>query len=94
MPVAGHVELHVGVAVKICELPSPTVDAAGPTATDDKVTDGGAVTVMVVELPVVVPLRVAFTKMPTVPAVLPAVKVIEGPLPLSEPSAELERSQL
>ena len=52
---------------------------------------GVAVTVISVDEPFMVPLRVAFTKMPTVPAVVPALNVavvVEG---VREPSAVLER---
>jgi hypothetical protein len=90
--VPGHVALHVGVAVKGCDPPVDTVGVIGATATEVKVT-GVGVTVMIVELSLVTPLSVAFTKMPTVPPVVPALKSTDAPLPEREPSALLERVQ-
>jgi hypothetical protein len=54
---------------------------------------GVVVTVMTVLAPSIVPLRVAFTKIPTVPEVVPAVKVTVAPLPLSEPNVPLVSAQ-
>jgi hypothetical protein len=82
--VAGQLPLHVGVAVKSCVFPAATEGAVGPTATELRVTTG-AVTVISAEAVSVVPLSVAFTKMPSVPAVLPAVNDSEAPVPLIEP---------
>ena len=48
------------------------------------------VTVITVDVPAEEPPSVAFTKIPPVTAELPAVKVTEAPLPLSDPRALLE----
>jgi hypothetical protein len=87
------VELHVGVAVKGTVPPVETVGSAGEIATDVRVI-GATVTVITVELSFVTLLSVTLTKMPTVPAVVPAVNVTDAPLPLSEPSAVLVRDQV
>jgi hypothetical protein len=84
----GQVALHVGAAVKAIVFPELTVGVVGLIATDSRMMKV-VVTVMTVVAPRVVPLRVALTKMPTVPAVLPAVKATEAPTPPSEPSREL-----
>lgn len=44
------------------------------------------------ESPSMLPLRVAFTKMPTVPPVVPALKVSVDPVPLRVPRPVLERA--
>lgn len=90
--VPGQVELQVGVAVKDCVFPDATEGLVGPTATEVNVI-AGAVTVITVDAPLTVPLRVAFTNMPSVPAVEPALKVavvVEG---VRDPRAVLERAQ-
>jgi hypothetical protein len=86
------VTLQVGVAVKICWVPDGTDGAVGLTASEVNVATRGE-TVMIVEVPLVVPPSVALTKRPTVPAVVPAVKVFVEPLPLSGPRLVLERAQ-
>jgi hypothetical protein len=60
IPVAGQVALHVGVAVNDVALLMPTAGAFGETATD-MIVMGNVVTVITVEVPTVVPLRVALT---------------------------------
>jgi hypothetical protein len=52
-----------------------------------------AMMVITVEATSFVPPSVALTKMPTVPAVVPAVNVSEAPLPLIDPIVVLERAQ-
>jgi hypothetical protein len=84
MPLPGQVELHVGVAVNGIEPPVPRVAGDGLTATDSRVTDEAAI-VISVEVSLVTPLRVAFTKIPTVPAVAPATKLTEAPEPVIVP---------
>jgi hypothetical protein len=68
------------------------VSDEGFTTTDERVM-GLVVTVMIVLAPSTVPLRVALTKIPTAPEVVPAVKVTVAPLPLSEPRVLLVRAQ-
>jgi hypothetical protein len=85
--------LQVGVAEKGCDPPTTTFADVGLMVTPVRTGTDGAETVMVVEPSLLVPLRVAFTKMPTVPAVVPAVKVSVVPLPLSVPSALLDMAQ-
>jgi len=87
----GHCALHVGVAVKACLSPEFKVGFRGLTATEVSVTTGGVtVTVMTVEASLVVPLRLALTNIPTVPATDPAAKLTELPDPEMEPSELLE----
>ena len=78
VPEGQGVWVHIGVAEKDCVLPEATVGAAGLIDTDVRMF--AAVTVISVEVIRVVPLSVALTKMPTVPAVLRAAKVVETPL--------------
>jgi hypothetical protein len=66
----GHVALHVGVAMKTWAPSEATVGIVGLTATEVRVT---AVMVITVEVILVIPLSVALTKIPMVPAVAPAV---------------------
>jgi hypothetical protein len=73
IPVEGQVELHDGVAVKICVPPAATEGEVGFNATEERVA-AVVVTVITVWAPLVIPLRVALTNMPTVPAVVPALK--------------------
>ena len=51
------------------------------------------VIVISAEAPLTVPLSEALTKRPTVPALLPAVKITEEPLPVTAPIAPLVRVQ-
>jgi len=51
------------------------------------------VIVISAEAPSVVPLSEALTKRPTVPVLLPAVKITEAPLPVTAPIAPLVRVQ-
>jgi hypothetical protein len=67
-----------------------TVGSTGAIATEVRT---GSATVITVELSFVTLLSVAFTKIPTVPAVVPAVNVTEAPLPVREPSVLLVRDQ-
>ena len=89
----GQLALQVGVAVMDTIPFVATVGAFGLSATAVRVT-AVVVTVITVDALAVVPPSVAFTKIPPVVAVLPAVKVTEAPLPESEPSALLERDQV
>jgi hypothetical protein len=61
MPVAGHVELHVGVAVNALVPPELTVGAVGLSATEMTLTVGVVMTVRIVDAPLVTPLSVALT---------------------------------
>jgi hypothetical protein len=72
----GHTALHVGVAMKTCAPPDASAAVAGPTATEFK----AMIPMMAAELCTVTPLSVAFTKSPTLPAELPAVKVTLAPV--------------
>jgi hypothetical protein len=90
--VSGQVALHTGVAVNSWVLPEATVGDVGPIESEVKVMTV-TITLITVFVSTVVPLSVAFTKIPTVPPVLPALKVTDIPLPLSEPRAALERFQ-
>jgi hypothetical protein len=87
MPEEGHAELHAGVAVKGCVPLGATVGVIGLIATELMAT-----TVMIVEVSLVKLPSVALTYIPTVPPLLPAVKVTEVPLPLSEPKVPLVRA--
>jgi hypothetical protein len=79
--------LHAGVAVKACEPLVTIVGVNGLSATEFRDT----VTVIIVDDTTTVPLRVALTKMPTVPVLVPALNVTDEPLPLSVPSVLLVR---
>jgi hypothetical protein len=90
----GHVELQLGVAVKVTVPPEDIEGVVGPTATELRVM-GADEMVITVEVPLVVPPRVALTKSPTVPAVPPAVKVTWVPLVgLNEPKVAFERAHV
>jgi hypothetical protein len=92
IPDVGQVELHVGVAVKTFVPPEATEGEVGDTATEFRVM-GGARTVITVDVPAVFAPSVAFTYRPTVPAMVPAVKLVVLPLVgLIEPSVELVRA--
>jgi hypothetical protein len=81
--------LHVGIAVNGCVRVSVTTAVVGLTATE---TMTAAVIVIIAgELCTTTPFSVALTKSPTVPMVLPAVNVIDEPLPVSVPFAPFER---
>jgi hypothetical protein len=90
IPEEGQVEEHVGCAVKTCWPPPVTVGVKGVMDTEASVT---VVTVITVESPFVVAPSVAFTKMPTVPAVDPALNVSVDPEPERVPRAVLDRLQ-
>jgi hypothetical protein len=92
MPESGQVALQVGVAVKVCELVAATVAVGGLTETELRVTV--TVTVITAEASWVDAPSVALTKMPPVTAVVPAVKVPEAPVPLTEPSVALVTVQV
>jgi hypothetical protein len=66
----GHVAVHVGVAVNVCWPPVFTEGLVGLTDTEVRETE--AVIVISVDAVFVTLLYVALTKMPTIPAVLPA----------------------
>jgi hypothetical protein len=80
--------VHVAVAVIACAPPNPTVGEAGLKATETRVMVD-TVIVITVELSLVTPLSVALTYMPTVPEVVPAMKLTEGPEPVIEPMETL-----
>jgi hypothetical protein len=73
IPLVGQVELHVGVAVKGCLVLATTVGEVGSNDTEFRVS---AVTVITVCAPLVVAPSVTLTYSPTVPTVVPAVKVV------------------
>jgi hypothetical protein len=74
------------VAAENVWFPPEVMDAvAGLTDTESR--GGPVVEINAGELCMVMPLSVALTKRPTVPTVLPAVKFIDAPVPLSEPIA-------
>jgi hypothetical protein len=85
----GHVLLQVGVAVKACVPPVPTAGVNGLSDTEFRAT----VTVITVDAPAVDAPRVALTKMPTVPVLVPALNVTDEPLPVSVPSVLVVRAQ-
>jgi hypothetical protein len=92
MPEGGQVLLHPGVAVKVRVPPGATDCVVGLKDNDVRV-DVEDLTVITVELFSTVPLSVALTKIPTVPAVVPAVNVVEMPVAgVIEPKAELVRA--
>jgi hypothetical protein len=70
--------------------PEATVGLVGLNDTEDRVI-GVVVTVITVDASFVTPLYVALTKIPTVPALLPAMNDIDAPLPLSVPIPLLVR---
>jgi LDH2 family malate/lactate/ureidoglycolate dehydrogenase len=79
----GHVALHFGLAVNPWVWPAATEGEVGLSVTESR----DALTVISVEAATVVPFSVTFAMIPTVPEVVPAVKVTAGPLPRSEPIA-------
>jgi hypothetical protein len=81
----GQVDEHVGVAEKPCWVPSGNETEVGLTATEVR----AMIVITVGELCFTTPLRVALTKIPTVPPVVPAVKVTEAPVPVIEPIVPL-----
>lgn len=83
------VVLHVGEAANDCVPPEVRLAVPGVIATEVNSHPPVAVTVTIATgLCFVIPLSVALTKRPTVPAVLPAVKVSELPdVALTEPLA-------
>jgi hypothetical protein len=87
IPEPGHVEVHVGLAVKDGVVPpADTVCVAGVM---DTPVSAFEVMVMIAELLIAVtPSRVALTIRPTLPAVLPAVTVVE--LPAAELTVPME----
>jgi hypothetical protein len=93
MPEVGQVDVHTGVAVKVVWLPEATEGVVGDNVTEVREL-ASPETVITVLVPTVVVPSVALTKIPTVPEVVPAVKVTEVPLPLSEPSAMLVRAHV
>jgi hypothetical protein len=69
---SGHVPpVHVGVAEKVWLCVTGSVQEEGLTPTDER----PGIMVMVAELSTVFPFNDALTNRPTVPMVLPAVKV-------------------
>ena len=72
--------MHVEEAVNACVPPVATDVEAGPTETEASVGTGVELMVIAAEASLVTPLSVAFTKSVTVPAVLPALKVIGLPV--------------
>ena len=75
------VVLHVGEAANDCVPPEVRLAVPGVIATEVNSHPPVAVTVTIATgLCFVIPLSVALTKSPTVPAVLPAVKVTDAPL--------------
>ena len=73
-----HVDEQVGVAVSAeVVFPTPTVTEPGLTVTPVRAGGGVDVIVMVAEFCFVTPLREATTASVTVPAVLPAVNVVD-----------------
>jgi hypothetical protein len=82
---------QVGVAVKVFVADVAIEYVLGLIATELR---GAAVTVITVDASCVLASRVAFTKRPTVPPVVRAVKVSEVPLPLMDPSVVFERDQV
>jgi hypothetical protein len=87
----GQVVVHVGVETKDCASPEASVTDKGLIATETKCQPPVFVMVTIAAaLCLVFPKRVAFTKIPTVPAVLPAVNVTGEPAEVfSEPIALL-----
>jgi multidrug efflux pump subunit AcrA (membrane-fusion protein) len=79
--------MHAGVAANASVSPVETLAVPGAIVT--VLIDIVEVPAMVTsaELSFVTPLSVAFMKSPTVPAVLPAVKIAEALLPANEPIA-------
>ena len=83
--------MQVGATVKLCDPPGERDAFGGETEIDLNTGPELAVTAITVEVPTVVSPSVALTKMPTVPAVVPALKLFVEPLLPSAPRLVLVR---
>jgi hypothetical protein len=91
---AGQDAVHVGLAVKLPTSPVDSVVDDGITVTEVRLEVAVVIVMMLGTLWTVTPPSVAFTNRPTVPGVVPAVKVVGEPvLELIMPMVLLVRDQ-